>query len=46
MGQGGESMAGIHMALKSWEKCLKQVFLTMTDAKQAARGKKPEVVLP
>lgn len=34
------------VALKSWEKDLKQVFLMMADGMQAARGKKPEVVLP
>lgn len=42
----GEKVAGVLVALRHWEKCLKQVFLTMADAMQAARGKKPEVVLP
>lgn len=34
------------VALKRWEKGLKQVFLSMADVMPAARGKKPEVVLP
>lgn len=42
----GEKVAGVLVALRHWKKCLKQVFLTMADAMQAARGKKPGVVLP
>lgn len=45
-GPGLERVPVILVALKSWEKGLKQVFLTMADVTQATRGKKPQVVLP
>lgn len=34
------------VVLVALKKCLKQVFLAVADGMQAARGKKPEGVLP